>query len=90
MSKSQNWTFFQLFHSHKIHLLAFSGLSTVTEMADSATLSYTSTIYIPSHPYLYIYLFISLAIYLDLVPERPISTNPGLKFCSVFVVYLPK
>ena len=58
MSKSQNPTFFQLFHSHKIRLLAFSGLSRVTEMADSTTLSYTSTIYIPSHPYLYIYLFI--------------------------------
>ena len=24
-----------------------------------------------------------------LVPERPISVNPGLKFCSVFVFYLP-
>ena len=24
-----------------------------------------------------------------LVPERPISVNPGLKFCSVFVFYFP-
>jgi len=24
------------------------------------------------------------------VSERPISTNPGLKFCSVFVFYLPR
>ena len=24
-----------------------------------------------------------------LVPERPISVNPGLKFCSVFVFYIP-
>ena len=24
-----------------------------------------------------------------LVPERPISINPGLKFCSVFVFYIP-
>ena len=23
------------------------------------------------------------------VPERPISPNPGLSFCSVFVFYLP-
>ena len=23
------------------------------------------------------------------VPERPISINPGLKFCSVFVFYIP-
>ena len=23
------------------------------------------------------------------VPERPISANPGLKFCSVFASYLP-
>ena len=23
------------------------------------------------------------------VPERPISAYPGLKFCSVFVIYLP-
>ena len=23
------------------------------------------------------------------VPERPISVNPGLKFCSVFVFYIP-
>ena len=23
------------------------------------------------------------------VPERPISVNPGLKFCSVFIFYLP-
>ena len=23
------------------------------------------------------------------VPERPISANPGLKFCSAFVFYLP-
>ena len=22
------------------------------------------------------------------VPERPISINPGLKFCSVFVFYI--
>ena len=24
-----------------------------------------------------------------LVPERPISITPGLKFCSVFVFYIP-
>ena len=24
-----------------------------------------------------------------LVPERPINVNPGLKFCSVFVFYIP-
>ena len=24
-----------------------------------------------------------------LVPERAISANPGLKFCSIFVFYLP-
>ena len=24
-----------------------------------------------------------------LVPERPISANPGLKFCSTFCIYLP-
>ena len=23
------------------------------------------------------------------VPERPISANPGLKFCSTFCIYLP-
>ena len=23
------------------------------------------------------------------VPERSISANPGLKFCSIFVIYLP-
>ena len=28
-------------------------------------------------------------IVLGLVPERPISANPGLKFCSVFVFYVP-
>ena len=26
---------------------------------------------------------------LRLVPERSISANPGLKFCSSFVIYLP-
>ena len=25
----------------------------------------------------------------DPVPERPISANPRIKFCSVFVFYLP-
>ena len=25
----------------------------------------------------------------DPVPERPISANPGLKFCSTFCIYLP-
>ena len=25
----------------------------------------------------------------DQVPERLISVNPGLKFCSVFVFYIP-
>ena len=24
-----------------------------------------------------------------LVPERPISANPGLKFCSTFCIYVP-
>ena len=28
-------------------------------------------------------------IYLGPVPKRPISVNPGLKFCAVFVFYLP-
>ena len=51
MSKSQNPTFLQLFHSQKIHLLALAGLCTVTEMADSTTLSYTSASYIPTHWY---------------------------------------
>ena len=23
------------------------------------------------------------------IPERPISVNPGLKFCSIFVFYIP-
>ena len=26
---------------------------------------------------------------MNLVPERPISANPGLKFCSVLVFFLP-
>ena len=25
----------------------------------------------------------------DPVPERPISANPGIKFCSTFCIYLP-
>ena len=29
-----------------------------------------------------------LAIVLGPVPERPISANPGLKFCSTFCIYL--
>ena len=31
----------------------------------------------------------SFFILLGPVPERPISVNPGLKFCSVFVFYIP-
>ena len=51
VNQSQNPTFFQLFRSQKIHLLALAGLCTVTEMADSTTLSYTSASYIPTHLY---------------------------------------
>ena len=29
------------------------------------------------------------SLLLRLVPERPISANTGLKFCSIFVFYLP-
>ena len=32
---------------------------------------------------------ISLVISLGPVPERSVSVNPGLKFCSVFVLYIP-
>ena len=47
MNKSQTRTFSQLFHTHKMHLLALWAFLQ-TEMTDFLTLSYTSTSEIPT------------------------------------------
>ena len=47
MNKSQTRTFFQLFHTNKMHLLALWAFSQ-TKMTDFPTLLYTSTSEIPT------------------------------------------
>ena len=45
-----------------------------------------------SHKIWYLHLFngkCNFGVVLGPVPERPISANPGLKFCCTFCIYLP-
>ena len=37
----------------------------------------------------FVWLFLKAFSAIGPVPERPISTNPGLQFCSTFCIYLP-